>query len=103
MSVTNAIVNYRRHMKRRNYSPHTLKNYMNTLMNASSRYVLVLSTDTEYNSTTAEHVRNREFSEWIRANAAGWKLFEKKIYEFHHEGLERGIFKAFFLYGRTGR
>ncbi|MGD9033704.1 MAG: tyrosine-type recombinase/integrase [Desulfobacteraceae bacterium] len=31
MSVTDSIVNYRRHMKRRNYSPHTLKNYMNTL------------------------------------------------------------------------
>ena len=31
MSITNAIVNWRRHLKRRNYSPHTVKNYMNTL------------------------------------------------------------------------
>lgn len=31
MSITNSIVNYRRHLKRRNYSPHTLKNYLNTL------------------------------------------------------------------------
>ncbi|MBK5101340.1 MAG: tyrosine-type recombinase/integrase [Desulfobacteraceae bacterium] len=31
MNLTDSIVNYRRHLKRRNYSAHTLKNYMNTL------------------------------------------------------------------------
>ena len=31
MAITNVIVNYRRFLKRRNYSPHTLKNYLNTL------------------------------------------------------------------------
>jgi len=31
MSITNSIVNYRRFLKRRNYSPHTVKNYLNTL------------------------------------------------------------------------
>ena len=31
MSLANSIVNYRRHLKRRNYSAHTVKNYMNTL------------------------------------------------------------------------
>lgn len=31
MSITDAIVNWRQHIKRRNYSPHTVKNYMNTL------------------------------------------------------------------------
>jgi site-specific recombinase XerD len=31
MNLINAIVNYRRHLKRRNYSVHTVKNYMNTL------------------------------------------------------------------------
>jgi len=31
MVITNVIVNYRRFLKRRNYSPHTLKNYMNIL------------------------------------------------------------------------
>jgi site-specific recombinase XerD len=30
-AMTDAIVHYRRHLKRRNYSPHTVKNYMNTL------------------------------------------------------------------------
>jgi site-specific recombinase XerD len=31
MNLTNVIVNYRRHLKRRNYSIHTVKNYLNTL------------------------------------------------------------------------
>ena len=31
MRLANSIVNYRRHLKRRNYSAHTLKNYLNTL------------------------------------------------------------------------
>lgn len=31
MAMTNVIVNYRRFLKRRNYSPHTLNNYMNIL------------------------------------------------------------------------
>jgi len=31
MAITNVIVNYRRFLKRRNYSPHTIKNYLNIL------------------------------------------------------------------------
>ena len=31
MDITNSIVSYRRHLKRRNYSAHTIKNYMNVL------------------------------------------------------------------------
>ena len=31
MVIINWIVNYRRFLKRRNYSPHTIKNYMHTL------------------------------------------------------------------------
>jgi len=31
MDVTNAIINFRRHLKRKNYSPHTVRNYLNML------------------------------------------------------------------------
>ena len=31
MDVTNAIINFRRHLKRKNYSQHTVKNYLNML------------------------------------------------------------------------
>jgi len=31
MDFTNAIINFRRHLKRKNYSPHTVRNYLNML------------------------------------------------------------------------
>lgn len=31
MDITNSIINFRRHLKRKNYSPHTVKNYINML------------------------------------------------------------------------
>ena len=31
MDITNSIIHYRRSLKRRNYSPHTVKNYLNIL------------------------------------------------------------------------
>ena len=31
MDITNSIISYRRFLKRRNYSAHTVKNYLNTL------------------------------------------------------------------------
>jgi site-specific recombinase XerD len=31
MAITDAIINYRRFLKRRNYSRYTVRNYMNTL------------------------------------------------------------------------
>jgi site-specific recombinase XerD len=31
MDVTNAVINFRRHLKRKNYSSHTVKNYLNML------------------------------------------------------------------------
>ena len=31
MDITDSILSYRRHLKRRNYSIHTIKNYMNVL------------------------------------------------------------------------
>ena len=31
MSITNVIINFRRHIKRRNYSPHTVKYYLSVI------------------------------------------------------------------------
>ncbi len=31
MDITNAVINFRRHLKRKNYSPHTVRNYLNML------------------------------------------------------------------------
>ena len=56
MSLTNSIVNYRRHLKRRNYSAHTLKNYMNTL----KHFVVWLD-------VAVEQVTNKKILEYIDA------------------------------------
>ena len=43
MDLTNAIVNYRRYLKRRNYSIHTVKNYLHTLR----QFILLLDVPIE--------------------------------------------------------
>ena len=54
MAITDCIVNYRRHLKRRNYSAHTIKNYMNTL----KHFVVWLN-------EPIEEVTNRKVLEYI--------------------------------------
>jgi site-specific recombinase XerD len=56
MTIANSIVNYRRHLKRRNYSAHTVKNYMNTL----KHFVLWLD-------VTIEQVTHKKIVEYIDA------------------------------------
>ena len=54
MEMTNVIVNYRRFLKRRNYSPHTVKNYLNTL----KHFVVFLA-------VPIEDASHREVSKYI--------------------------------------
>ena len=44
MSITNVIINFRRHIKRRNYSPHTVKYYLSVI----KQFVLWLNVPLEY-------------------------------------------------------
>ncbi len=44
MSITNVIINYRRHIKRRNYSPHTVKYYLSVI----KQFVLWLNVPLEH-------------------------------------------------------
>ena len=54
MAIINWIVNYRRFLKRRNYSPHTIRNYMSTLR----QFVLWLE-------VPVESVTGREINRYI--------------------------------------
>jgi site-specific recombinase XerD len=54
MAITESILNYRRFLKRRNYSPHTVKNYLNTL----KHFVLWLD-------VPVEEVMNRHMLHYI--------------------------------------
>lgn len=52
--------------------------YMKHLFQASRKFVIIFSSDTDTNPAhLAPHVRNRCSSEWIRQNATGWKLMER--------------------------
>jgi site-specific recombinase XerD len=60
MDITNSIINYRRFLKRRNYSKYTLRNYMNTL----KHYVLWLDVPIEQVThkklqAFIDHLRNK--------------------------------------------
>lgn len=46
MDVTNAIINFRRHLKRKNYSPHTVKNYLNILQHYARWLAIPVETAT---------------------------------------------------------
>ena len=87
MDITNSIVNYRRFLKRRNYSPHTVKTYLNTL----KHFVVWVR-------VPLEEVSHREVSSYID-HLLGKRLKPKTInchlasirvfyaYLYHEEGL----------------
>ena len=54
MDLTNSIMNYRRYLKRRNYSPHTIKNYLHSL----KEFVLWLD-------VPIEEVRSKKILQYI--------------------------------------
>jgi site-specific recombinase XerD len=57
MEITDSIVNYRRYLKRRNYSAHTVKNYMNRLKK------FVLWVDVPLEQVNYEHVLL--YTDWL--------------------------------------
>lgn len=57
MVMTNVIVNYRRSLKRRNYSPHTVKNYMNIIRH----FVLWVNIPIE----TVDHYKMTEYIDYL--------------------------------------
>jgi site-specific recombinase XerD len=57
MDITNSIINYRRFLKRRNYSAHTIRNYMNML----KHFVVWLDVPLE----KATHTKVIEYIDWL--------------------------------------
>ncbi len=71
--------------------------YMNRLFNASKIFVIIYSSDKE--EYYMEHIRHRQFSEWIIKNKKEWKLIEylKNPYPFE-QGNPDTSFADFFIY-----
>jgi hypothetical protein len=79
------------------------ENYMNSLFDSSERLVVIYSSDTDENSEgTAVHVRHRNFSGWLRANKAEWKLLEHIPNKYPFNGdTKSGSFADFYIYSKA--
>jgi len=68
------------------------ENYMEILFDASDRYAIVYSSDSDINNLfRGAHVRNRKFSNWISKNRSNWKLLSCQ------QGV-LGSFANFYIY-----
>lgn len=74
--------------------------YMRTLFDASKRFVIVYSSNTDKaEQDQADHVRHRKFTDWVEQNVDDWKLSERIPNRYPYQGdyLE-GSFADFFIF-----
>lgn len=74
--------------------------YMARLFDASTRFVIIYSSDTEENlAERAAHVRHRKFSRWVDENRPGWRLIRHVPNRYPFTGDTRtSSFADFFIY-----
>lgn len=77
----------------------TYLNYMNTLFEASNKYVIIYSSNTNENRSSAVHVKHRKFTDWIDKNRLDFTLLEHipNKYPFNGDG-KKTSFADFFIY-----
>jgi SAM-dependent methyltransferase len=77
----------------------TFSNYMNKLFEASSKYVIIYSSNTNERKSKAPHVKHRKFTDWVERNQKSFKLLEHvpNKYPFDGDGA-RTSFADFFIY-----
>lgn len=79
------------------------EDYMRLLFDASDRYVIIYSSDTDDNSgNDSVHVRHRQFTKWINDNLKNWRLVEHIPNRYPYRGDYRtGSFADFFIYEKS--
>jgi SAM-dependent methyltransferase len=77
--------------------------YMRMLFEASSRYVIIYSSDFDDDAGHhGTHVRHRKFTRWIHEHLHNWKLVEHLPNRYPYRGDYRtGSFAEFFVYEKT--
>lgn len=83
---------------------HIFEKYMIDLFSASQKFVIIYSSNTNINpNLQAQHVKHRNFTEWISKNLTNWLFLEKykSIYTFQHDELEES-FSDFYVFERVG-
>jgi SAM-dependent methyltransferase len=74
--------------------------YMRTLFEASNRYVIIYSSDSDDNrGYEGKHIRHRRVTQWIQRNLPTWQLIEQIPNKYPYKGNSRmGSFADFFIY-----
>jgi len=73
--------------------------YMNKLFEASSKFVMIYSSNTDENKLNAPHVKHRKFTVWVEKNQKSFKLIEHIPNKYPYNGNgERTSFADFFIY-----
>jgi hypothetical protein len=76
---------------------------MRTLFEASDRYVIIYSSDSDDNrDCKGTHVRHRKFTRWIQENSPNWKLVEHLPNKYPYRGdYLKGSSAEFFIYEKA--
>lgn len=76
--------------------------YMRTLFSASSKYVVIYSSNSDDNSKIeVPHVRHREFTKWVESNAPGWKMIKMIPNKYPFNGINKESSFADFYFFET--
>lgn len=83
--------------------PDVFANYMRSLFDASSEYVLIYSVDGDDSKLNSFHVKTRKFSEWISLNIKDWKLLHRipNRYPFDKSAPDETSMADFYLYQKA--
>lgn len=76
--------------------------YMSDLFNASNKYVIVYASNKK-DKGTAQHVKHREFTKWVKKNRKDFKLVEKldNPYPFNGEDPQNTSFADFYIFRKN--
>ncbi|HVP77515.1 MAG TPA: class I SAM-dependent methyltransferase [Thermodesulfobacteriota bacterium] len=79
------------------------EHHMRTLFEASDRYVIIYSSDSDDNrDCKGTHVRHRKFTRWIQENFPNWKLVEHLPNKYPYRGdYLKGSSAEFFIYEKA--
>jgi hypothetical protein len=79
------------------------EHYMRMLFEASNRYVIIYSSNTDNNrSYEGTHVRHRRFTRWVQENLQHWNIVEHIPNRYPYRGdYRKGSFAEFFIYEKA--
>lgn len=73
--------------------------YMNKLFDASTKFVIIYSSNTDARDLNTAHVKQRKFTDWVEQNKTAFKLIEHIPNKYPFDGnAQRTSIADFFIY-----